>query len=127
IEEVVSDAQVLLLEIAVGLEDAEAAAADEELLDLPALYTSSRAGIASTENPGNANVPEGDSLQPLFYVIYNVLPVPSANVDALLQAHVANLYSSDFLGLFALLRIHAGKIKKGQQVVWIHCDEEGNQ
>ncbi len=127
IEEVVSDAQDLLLEIAAGLEDPEAAAAAEELLDLPVLYTSGRAGIASTENPGNANVPAGDSLQPLFDVIYNVLPEPSATVDAPLQAHVANLDSSDFLGRIALLRIHAGKIKKGQQVAWIHYDDEGNE
>ena len=91
IDEVVSDAQDLLLEIAAGLEDEEASAAAEELLDLPVLYASGRAGIASTENPGNANVPEGDDLQPLFDVVYNVLPEPSANVDAPLQAHVANL------------------------------------
>src|SRR5699024_5506911 len=127
IEEVVSDAQDLLLEIAAGLEDPEAAAAAEELLDLPVLYTSGRAGIASTENPGNANVPAGDSLQPLFDVIYNVLPEPSATVDAPLQAHVANLDASDFLGIIALLRIHAGKIKKGQQVAWIHYVDEGNE
>lgn len=127
IDEVVSESQDLLLEIAAGLEDEEAAAAAEELLDLPVLYASGRAGVASTENPGDGNVPAGEDLQPLFDVIYNVLPEPSATVDASLQAHVTNLDASDFLGRIALLRIYAGRIKKGQQVAWIHYDEDGNQ
>ena len=127
IDEVVSESQDLLLEIAAGLEDEEAAAAAEELLDLPVLYASGRAGVASTENPGDGNVPEGEDLQPLFDVIYNVLPEPSATVDAPLQAPVTNLDASDFLGRIALLRIYAGRIKKGQQVAWIHYDEDGNQ
>ncbi|WP_408918837.1 translational GTPase TypA [Corynebacterium kefirresidentii] len=127
IDEVVSESQDLLLEIAAGLEDEEAAAAAEELLDLPVLYASGRAGVAATENPGDGNVPEGEDLQPLFDVIYNVLPEPSATVDAPLQAHVTNLDASDFLGRIALLRIYAGRIKKGQQVAWIHYDEDGNQ
>ncbi len=127
IEEVVGEAQDLLLEIAAGLDDPEAAAAAEELLDLPVLYTSGRAGKASTENPGDANEPDAEDLQALFDVIYNVLPEPSANLDAPLQAHVTNLDSSSFLGRIGLLRIHAGKIKKGQQVAWIHYDEDGNE
>lgn len=127
IDEVVTESQDLLLEIAAGLEDEEAAAAAEELLDLPVLYASGRAGIASTENPGDGNIPEGEDLQALFDVIYNVLPEPSATVDAPLQAHVTNLDASDFLGRIALLRIYAGRIKKGQQVAWIHYDDEGNQ
>ena len=125
IDEVVTEAQDLLLEIAAGLEDEEAAAAAEELLDLPVLYTSGREGKASTENPGNGNVPNADDLQALFDVIYDVLPEPSAKVDAPLQAHVTNLDSDDFLGRIALLRIYSGTIKKGQQVAWIHYDEEG--
>ncbi|MER0119036.1 translational GTPase TypA [Corynebacterium sp. KPL2636] len=127
IDEVVTESQDLLLEIAAGLEDEEAAAAAEELLDLPVLYASGRAGVASTENPGDGNVPDSKDLQALFDVIYNVLPEPSATVDAPLQAHVTNLDASDFLGRIALLRIYAGCIKKGQQVAWIHYDDEGNQ
>ena len=127
IEEVVSEAQDLLLEIASGLENEDAAAAAEELLDLPVLYTSGREGRASTENPGNGNVPAGEDLQALFDVIYNVLPEPSANVDGPLQAQVTNLDSSDFLGRIALLRIFSGRIKKGQQVAWIAWDEDGNE
>ncbi|MDO5032039.1 translational GTPase TypA [Corynebacterium sp.] len=125
IDEVVAESQDLLLEIAAGLEDPEAAAAAEELLDLPVLYTSGREGKASTENPGNGNVPNAEDLQALFDVIYEVLPEPSANIDGPLQAHVTNLDSSDFLGRIALLRIYSGTIKKGQQVAWMHYDEDG--
>ena len=127
IDEVVEEAQDLLLELASSLEDEEAAEAAENLLDLPVLYTSGREGKASTVNPGNGNPPEAEDLQELFDVIYNVLPEPSADIDAPLQAHVTNLDSSSFLGRIGLVRVHAGTLKKGQQVAWIHYDDEGNQ
>ncbi|MGP6173558.1 translational GTPase TypA [Corynebacterium sp. A21] len=127
IDEVVEEAQDLLLELASGLEDEEAAQAAEQLLDLPVLYTSGREGKASNDNPGNGNVPDSDDLQPLFDTLYEVLPEPTANLDAPLQAHVTNLDSSSFLGRIGLIRVFSGSIKKGQQVAWIHYDEEGNQ
>jgi len=126
IDEVVEQAQDLLLELASTLEDPEAAEAAEQLLDLPVLYASGRHGKASTENPGNGNPPEAEDLQALFDVIYEVLPEPSAEIDAPLQAHVTNLDSSSFLGRIGLVRIHAGTLQKGQQVAWIHYDDEGN-
>lgn len=127
IDEVVEEAQDLLLELASSLDDPEAAEAAEQLLDLPVLYASGREGKASVENPGNGNVPDAPDLTALFDVIYDALPEPSATVDAPLQAHVTNLDSSSFLGRIALVRIHAGTLKKGQQVAWIHYDDEGNQ
>ncbi len=127
IDEVVEESQDLLLELASTLEDEEAAAAAETLLDLPVLYTSGREGKASTDNPGNGNVPDSPDLQPLFDVLYEVLPEPSADLDGPLQAHVTNLDSSSFLGRIGLVRVHAGKLRKGQQVAWIHYDEDGNQ
>jgi len=126
IDEVVEQAQDLLLELASTLEDPEAAEAAEQLLDLPVLYASGRHGKASTENPGNGNPPEAEDLQALFDVIYQALPEPSAEIDAPLQAHVTNLDSSSFLGRIGLVRIHAGTLQKGQQVAWIHYDNEGN-
>ncbi|WP_448853435.1 translational GTPase TypA [Corynebacterium frankenforstense] len=127
IDEVVEESQDLLLELASGLEDPEAAEAAEQLLDLPVLYASGREGKASTENPGNGNAPDSADLQPLFDVIYNVLPEPTATIDAPLQAHVTNLDSSSFLGRLGLVRVHAGTLRKGQQVAWIHYDPEGGE
>ncbi|MBS5167414.1 GTP-binding protein, partial [Corynebacterium sp.] len=98
IDEVVEEAQDLLLELASTLEDPEAAEVAERNLELPVLYASGRAGKASTENPGNGNLPESENLQPLFDVITEVLPEPSAEIDAPLQAQVTNLDSSSFLG-----------------------------
>ena len=127
IDEVVEEAQDLLLELASTLEDEEAMEAAESLLELPVLYTSGREGKASTENPGNGNVPNSPDLQPLFDVLYDTLPEPSADIEGPLQAHVTNLDSSSFLGRIGLVRIHSGVLRKGQQVAWIHYDEEGEQ
>ncbi|WP_018023604.1 translational GTPase TypA [Corynebacterium ulceribovis] len=127
IDDVVEEAQDLLLELASTLEDEEAALAAEKLLDLPVLYTSGRAGKASQENPGNGNLPESEDLQPLFDVITETLPEPSADVEGPLRAQVTNLDSSSFLGRIGLVRIHSGILKKGQQVAWVHYDAEGEQ
>ncbi|MEM0676435.1 translational GTPase TypA [Corynebacterium amycolatum] len=127
IDEVVEEAQDLLLELASTLEDPQAAEVAERNLELPVLYASGRAGKASTENPGNGNLPESENLQPLFDVITEVLPEPSAEIDAPLQAQVTNLDSSSFLGRIGLIRIHKGRIRKGQQISWIHYDSEGNE
>lgn len=40
---------------------------------------------------------------------------------------MTNLDSSSFLGRIGLIRVHSGTLKKGQQVAWIHYDEDGNQ
>ena len=127
IDEVVEEAQDLLLELGAGLEDPEAAEAAENLLELPVLYASGRAGRASFNNPGNGELPDNDDLQPLFDVIYDVLPEPSADIDAPFQAQVTNLDSSSFLGRIALVRVHRGSVKKGDQVAWVHYDAEGEQ
>lgn len=127
IDEVVEEAQDLLLELASTVEDPDAAEAAERNLELPVLYASGRAGRASTENPGNGQLPDSENLQPLFDVIREVLPEPSATVDGPLRAQVTNLDSSSFLGRIGLIRIHSGRICKGQQVAWLHYDSDGNQ
>ncbi|MCT1627769.1 translational GTPase TypA [Corynebacterium sanguinis] len=127
IDEVVDEAQDLLLELGAGLEDPAAADAAENLLELPVLYTSGRAGRASLNNPGNGELPDNYDLQPLFDVIYDTLPEPSADIDAPFQAQVTNLDSSSFLGRIALIRVYAGSVKKGQTVAWVHYDADGNQ
>ena len=125
IDEVVEEAQDLLLELGASLEDPEAAEAAENLLELPVLYASGRAGRASFNNPGNGELPDNEDLQPLFDVIYDVLPEPSADIDAPFQAQVTNLDSSSFLGRIALIRVFRGSVKKGDNVAWVHYDAEG--
>lgn len=60
------------------------------MLDLPVLYASGRAGIASTEQPANGEVPDGENLDPFFDVLLEHVPAPKGDPEAPLQAHVTN-------------------------------------
>jgi len=115
---VVDASHDLLLDVAEDLDD-EAAKAAEEALGLPTLYASGRAGVASTVPPADGQVPDGDNLDPLFDVLLQHIPPPSGDPDAPLQALVANLDASPFLGRLALVRIHNGRLRKGHQVAWL--------
>jgi GTP-binding protein len=118
IAEVVEESHDLLLDLASDVDD-EAAEAAELALDLPVLYASGRAGIASTKAPENGQVPDGENLDPLFDVLLSYVPAPKGDLDAPLQAHVTNLDASAFLGRLALVRLYAGTLKKGQTVAWL--------
>jgi GTP-binding protein len=118
IAEVVDASHDLLLDVASDLDD-EAAKAAEEALGLPTLYASGRAGVASTVQPDDGQVPDGDNLDPLFDVLLQHIPPPSGDPDAPLQALVTNLDASPFLGRLALVRIYNGRLCKGQQVAWL--------
>lgn len=118
IAEVVEASHDLLLDVAADLDD-EAAKAAEEALGLPTLYASGRAGVASTIQPPDGHVPDGDNLDPLFDVLLQHIPPPSGDPDAPLQALVTNLDASAFLGRLALVRIYNGRLRKGQQVAWL--------
>lgn len=81
IAEVVSDSHDLLLDVASDL-DEEAQKAAEDALGLPTLYASGRAGVASTVEPANGEVPEGDNLDPLFDVLLEHIPPPKGDPEA---------------------------------------------
>ena len=119
IEEVEEEAYELFMDL---LDDAQG---NMDQLDFPVVYASAKNGVASTVRPANGELPEGDSMEPLFKTILETIPAPSYDDDAPLQAHVTNLDSSNFLGRLALLRIHNGEMHKGQQVTW--CRHDGTQ
>ncbi|OBG38816.1 GTP-binding protein TypA [Mycobacterium alsense] len=121
IAEVVEDSHDLLLDVASDLDD-EAAAAAEHALGLPTLYASGRAGVVSTVQPADGQIPDGTNLDPLFDVLLEHVPPPKGDPGAPLQALVTNLDASPFLGRLALVRIYNGKLRKGQQVAWIRKD-----
>ncbi|GLZ09982.1 GTP-binding protein [Actinomadura sp. NBRC 104425] len=98
--------------------------ADDEQIEFPIVYASGRAGRASLRAPGNGELPDSPDLEPLFQVIKDTVPAPSYDPDSPLQAHVTNLDASSYLGRIALCRVHAGTIKKGQQVAW--CRRDGS-
>ncbi|HEY7482866.1 MAG TPA: translational GTPase TypA [Streptosporangiaceae bacterium] len=97
--------------------------ATEVQIDFPIVYASARAGRASLTKPDNGALPDSPDLEPLFQVIKETIPAPSFDPDTPLQAHVTNLDASSYLGRIALCRVHAGRIKKGQQVAW--CKHDG--
>jgi GTP-binding protein len=112
IAEVVDETYELFMDL---LDDSHS----QDALDFPVVYASGKAGIASLEKPADGTMPEGGDLEPLFRTILETIPAPTYVEGAPLQAHVTNLDASPFLGRLALLRIHAGTLRKGQNVAWI--------
>jgi GTP-binding protein len=119
IEEVEDEVMELLMDL---IEDSEG---KEHYLDLPTVYASAKNGRASHTRPENGGLPDGADLSALFETIIEHIPAPTYEEGAPLQAHVTNLDASNFLGRLALLRVHNGTIRKGQQVMW--CRHDGSQ
>ena len=94
----------------------------QDALDFPVVYASARSGRASLEIPDNGGQPDSPDLEPLFKTILETIPAPTYTEGAPLQAHVTNLDASPFLGRLALVRVHEGTLRKGQNVAWIKRD-----
>jgi GTP-binding protein len=121
IAEVVEETHDLLLDLASGLEDMEDTV-EESILSLPVVYASARAGRASLEQPADGELPDSENLDQLFDTLLRHVPAPAADPEAPLRALVTNLDASSFLGRIALIRIHAGRLRKGQTVAWMRED-----
>ncbi len=91
--------------------------ASEEQIEFPVLYTSGRAGTASTDR----DVP-GVDLRPLFDAIVAHVPPPRGDAAAPLQMLVANLDSSDYLGRIAIGRIFNGRVRLNDPIVVLKID-----
>jgi GTP-binding protein len=97
--------------------------ATEHQIEFPIVYCQAKTGQASLNRPADGASPDSPNLEPLFDVIRDTIPAPEYDEGVPLQAHVTNLDASPYLGRLALLRIHNGWIKKGQQVAW--CKQDG--
>jgi len=122
ITEVVGETTDLLLGLASDLADEVPDLDLDAILDVPVVYAAAKVGAASLEQPADGAVPGNDSLEPLFATILEKIPAPTYEEGTPLQAHVTNLDASPFLGRLALLRVHNGTIRKGQQVAWAKYD-----
>ena len=91
--------------------------AGESLLEFPVLYANARAGTASADPA----VP-GSDLRALFEAIVQHVPPPLGDPQGPLQALVANLDSSDYLGRIAIGRIFNGRIRVGDAVAVCKLD-----
>ncbi len=94
----------------------------DAVLSMPVVYASARSGLASLDRPADGQLPDSDNLDPLFEVLLDRIPAPQADPDAPLRALVTNLDASSFLGRIALIRIHSGRLRKGQTVAWLRED-----
>ena len=85
--------------------------ATEDQLDFPVLYCVARDGTATTDLKV-----AGENLMPLFDAVIDRIPPPKGSQTAPLQALVANLDSSDYLGRIAIARIFNGTVKVGDPI-----------
>jgi GTP-binding protein len=91
--------------------------ATEDQLDFPILYTNARSGTA-TRDLGDP----GRDLRPLFEAVVDHIPPPRGSAGAPLQALVANLDSSDYLGRLAIGRIFQGRVRVGDPIAVCKLD-----
>ncbi|MFL5476904.1 MAG: translational GTPase TypA, partial [Gemmatimonadales bacterium] len=94
--------------------------ATHEQLDAPFLYTSSRAGTATTDldKPGT-------NLEPLFQSILDHVPEPKGDPEGPFQMLVSTLDFSSFIGRIAIGRIERGRVRVGDNVVLLPLGEPG--
>ena len=91
--------------------------ADEHQIEFPILYCDARAGRCG-EDPERLE----DDLEPLFRLLHDRIPAPTYEEGHPLQALVANLDASPYLGRLALCRVRNGTIRRGQAVAWCRAD-----
>ncbi len=91
--------------------------AEEDQLDFPVLYSNAKAGISKKNMEDVA-----EDLRPLFEAILENIPPPAGDPDAILQAQVANLDYSDYLGRLAIARVFQGTLRHGDEVAICRLD-----
>lgn len=93
--------------------------ADDEQLEFPVVYASSREGYAKLDLND-----ENNNLEPLFKTIIEHVPSPSGEINAPLQLLVSSIDYDDYVGRIAVGRVERGKVKNGQQVAI--CRKDGS-
>ena len=93
--------------------------ADEELLDYPVLYGTSRLGIVAKEleDALAAVKEEQGSVKPLLDAIIQYVPAPAGKAQAPLQLMVSTLDYDSYIGRIAIGRLHNGTLRRGEEVV----------
>lgn len=92
--------------------------ADDDQLEFPVIYASSREGYAILDLED-----EKKDLEPLLSSIIESVPAPTGELDKPLQLLVSNIDYDEYVGRIAIGRIDRGSIKSGQQSVV--CKKDG--
>ena len=92
--------------------------ADDAQADFAVVYTNAVTGQAGL-------TPDlGPDLAPLYTAILRSIPAPCVDPDAPLQMLVANLGYDDYRGVTAVGRIHAGRLRAGQEIARLALNGE---
>ena len=87
--------------------------ADDDQLDFPVVYASSRDGYASYEPDASGCT----DLEPLFETIIKEIPAPEVEFDAPFRALISNITADDYVGRIAVSRLDRGVLKAGSQAL----------
>ncbi len=93
--------------------------ADDDQLEFPVVFASSREGFAVCDLGG-----ERIDLKPLFDMIIDKVPAPKGDSSGTLQLLVSNIDYDEYVGRIAIGRVERGSVKLGQQA--IICKKEGH-
>ncbi len=96
--------------------------ADEDQLEFPYLFASSRSGFAKYKLDD-----ESVDLEPLFETILREVPPPQGDPEAPLQMLVSSLDWDDYVGRIAIGRIKRGSMRVGQSVAVMGTDGTTSQ
>ncbi len=92
---------------------------DQQLDDIPTLFTSATDGHASLDMEK-----AGNCMQPLLATVLASIPGPEVQPDDPLQMLVTTLDWSEFVGRIAIGRIQAGTIRQGQEVELMQLEDQ---
>ncbi|MCZ7588964.1 MAG: translational GTPase TypA [Gaiella sp.] len=93
--------------------------ADETQIEFPIVYCNARAGKAGLTPDAHALEA---TLEPLFAALLATIPPPTFEEGHPLQALVANLDASPYVGRLAICRVANGTVRRGRQVAWCRAD-----
>jgi GTP-binding protein len=93
--------------------------ADDDQLEFPVIFASSREGFAVCDLYG-----ERVDLKPLFEVIIDKVPAPKGYMDEPLQLLVSSIDYDEYVGRIAIGRVERGSVKANQQAVI--CRKDGS-
>ncbi|TYQ13019.1 UNVERIFIED_CONTAM: GTP-binding protein [Acetivibrio alkalicellulosi] len=108
-EEVIDEVLELFIELG----------ADDNQLEFPVVYASSKEGYAIRHLNDKPL-----TLEPLFEAILSNVPAPSGYLDESLQFLVSNIDYDEYVGRIAIGRVERGSIKTGQSALL--CKKDGS-
>ncbi len=94
--------------------------ANEDFLDFPVVYASSKEGKAGLQPDLEKMV----DVSPLFDVILEKIPSPTGSEKNPLQIHITSLAQDSFKGKIGIGKVYNGTAKKGKEVSYINRNNE---